>query len=423
MRILSCHNYYQQAGGEDRCFEDEGKLLEQFGHSVVRYVRTNEDIHGTNAIATAMRAVWNPRTYREVRQLIREHRIDLVHCTNTFPLISPAVYSACRRERVPVVQGLQNYRLMCANAYFLREGKVCEACLGKSLPWQAVLHRCYRDSHLASLAVASMQAIHQAIGSWRTMVDQFIVPTDFARQKFLEYGISADRMAVKANFVDPQPLPGNGAGGYILFAGRLSPEKGIESLLEAWRRNPGLPVLKIAGDGPLRELVERASQSHLKIDYLGFLNSSQLIETMRDAACLVVPSLWYEGMPRTMIESFSVGTPILASNIGPLGGMVHPGSGGLAFEVGNPQSIAETVEHFMEDPNREARRLQALQEFSRRYSAEANYLTLLGIYATAFRVFQQRFPDSLRPIPIPMPLPEFVQRNEPFDELVAAARH
>src|SRR5581483_9761958 len=184
----------------------------------------------------AARTVWSRPAYRVLRELLRAHRPAVAHFHNTFPLISPAAYYACRAERVPVVQTLHNFRLLCPNALFFRDGRVCEDCLGKAVPWPGVAHKCYRGSRSASAAVCTMLTVHRALGTWHTAVDRFIALTDASRRKFVAGGLPADKIAVKANFVDPDPGPGTGAGGYGVFVGRLSAEKGVGTLLKAWQQ-------------------------------------------------------------------------------------------------------------------------------------------------------------------------------------------
>ena len=234
LKVLACHNYYQQPGGEDECFHIETNLLESEGHEVVRYTRHNDDIMRMNRMRVAKNTIWNRRTYAEIRDLIQRERPDVMHCTNTFPLISPAAYYAAQREGVPVVQSLHNYRLICANGQFLRDGKTCEKCLSKATPWPAVYHACYRDSVLGSAVVAGMLTYHRISRTYQEHVNVFVALTEFARSKFIEAGIPAHKISVNPNFLTINPEPGSGSGGYAVFVGRLSPEKGIDILLETW---------------------------------------------------------------------------------------------------------------------------------------------------------------------------------------------
>lgn len=391
MRLLLCHNYYQQAGGEDACFADEGALLEQHGHTVFRYEKNNDDIKGVQAVATAAHAIWNYQTYRDIRRLIRKHQIDLVHCTNTFPVISPSVYYACNRERVPVVQSLHNYRLACANAYLLRDGRVCEDCLGRTFGISAVRHGCYRESRLASLAVVALQTVHSLAATWQNRVDQFIALTDFGRDLFVRHGLAKDRLFVKPNFVDPIPEPGSGAGNYALFVGRLSPEKGIDLLLEAWRDERTRLPLRIVGDGPMIDAVTSAAESNRLIQVMGKLSPSDVRAQMQGARFLVVPSLWYEGLPRTIVESLAVGTPVVASHLGPLADLVRPEGGGVPFQTGKVDALVNAVNRLAASHEvSSALRTLARAEFELKYTADVNYKLLMEVYAKAHQVSVKR---------------------------------
>ncbi len=391
MRLLLCHNFYQQAGGEDACFADEGRLLEKHGHTVVRYEQTNDHISGFRVVTTAAQAIWNHQTYREVRQLIQEHQIDLVHCTNTFPVISPSIYYACNRERVPMVQSLHNYRMACANAYFLREDKVCLKCLGKRFPIAAVSHACYRGSRLASLAVATMQATHRLSGTWRHRVDQFIALTEFGRELFIRHGLPGDRIFVKPNFVDPVPELGSGSGDYALFVGRLSPEKGIELMLKAWRSEAIQLPLRIVGDGPFLDRVKSEAASNPLIQLTGHLSRAEVQTQMQQARFLVLPSLWYEGLPRTIVEAFAVGTPVIASDVGPLTQLVRPDGGGMTFRLGRVEALTAAVQKLSASPEiARAMRPLARAEFENHYSADENYRSLMTAYANAQAVSDRR---------------------------------
>lgn len=391
MRLLLCHNFYQQSGGEDACFADEGLLLEKHGHTVTRYEQNNDHVSGIRVIATAAQAIWNQRTYREIRRLIREHEIDLVHCTNTFPIISPSIYYACNHEGVPVVQSLHNYRLACANSYLLRDSQVCEKCVGKKFAISAVRHACYRGGHWASLAVATMQATHGLAGSWRKRVDQFIALTDFGRDLFIRHGLPGDRIFVKPNFVDPIPEAGAGSGDYALFVGRLSPEKGLDVLLRAWRNESITVPLRIIGGGPLVDQVKAEAVTNPLIHIMGHLSKSDVLAQMQEAKFLVLPSLWYEGLPRTLVECFAVGTPIVASAVGPLKTLVRPDGGGKTFELGSTDALVAAVTEMTTSPDvAAALRPLARAEFEARYTADENYNLLMAAYSKAKAVSDAR---------------------------------
>jgi glycosyltransferase involved in cell wall biosynthesis len=383
MRILIAHNYYQQPGGEDQIFATEASLLESRGHDVLRYTVHNDAIDTMNRLALARATVWNRASYRDLRALFRRERPDVAHFHNTFPLISPAAYDAAAAEGVAVVQSLHNYRLLCSNAYFYRDTHVCEDCLGRALPWPAVAHACYRESRAASAVVAGMIAIHQARRTWVDRVDVFIAAlTEFAREKFIQGGLPADKIVVKPNFVYPDPGAGTGGGGYALFAGRLAPEKGIATLLAAWQ---GLRVpLKIVGDGPLRAEVRAAAERCDTIEWLGNQPAARVLELMKDAQVLVCPSVWYEGQPRVIIEAFAVGLPVIASRLGAMSSLIEHGRTGLHARPDDAADLAAQVAWAFANPNAIAQmRRAARAEFDASYTPEHNYQLLMQIYETA----------------------------------------
>jgi exopolysaccharide biosynthesis WecB/TagA/CpsF family protein len=390
MRFLLCHNHYQQAGGEDQVYRDERWLLESHGHEVFSFVRHNDEIEHMSRPNVAMRTLWNDESYIEIRSLIRQQRPNILHCTNTFPLISPAVYYAARAENVPVVQSLHNYRLFCANGYLLRDGKPCEACIGKSFAWPAVTNCCYRNDRGASTVVAGMQALHRAIGTWRNTVNMYITCSQFAREKFLFAGLPAEKLIVKPNFVNPDAGIGSGDGGYAVFVGRLSPEKGVETVLAAWRRM-SLPIrLKLVGDGPLAERVRTAAQQDSRIEWMGWQSIEDVLRIVGDASMLLMPSIWYEIFGRTIVESFSKGTPAIVSRLGAMAELVDDGRTGFHFTPGDASDLAQKVARLWQDENlRKVMRPACREEFEAKYTAAANYRQLMEIYARAQQAASQ----------------------------------
>lgn len=384
MKILLCHNHYQEGGGEDESFAAEGRALEEHGHAVLRLTMHNDAINGMNRWQLALRTLWNRDTYNRLRDLIRRERPAVMHCTNTFPLISPSAYYAARAEGVAVVQSLRNYRLLCPNALFLRDGRICEDCLGRAVPWPGVLHACYRGSRSASAVVAVMLTMHRLLGTWRRAVDLYFTLTEFARRKLIEGGLPAQRIVVKPNFVHPDPGPGSGRGGYAVFVGRLSPEKGIDTLLLAWSKLGGQVPLKIVGDGPLAERVRAAAAVNPAIKWLGRRSSAEVLAVVGDAACLVMPSVWYETFGRTIIEAYAKGTPVVVSRLGAMEELVDDGRTGLLFQHGDADALAATVHRLLSDAGRlEGMRTAARHEYERKYTSEQNYCQLMTIYDRA----------------------------------------
>jgi glycosyltransferase involved in cell wall biosynthesis len=385
MRILQIHNLYRIPGGEDVVVAAEKALLEDNGHDVVLLQADNDEISGSfNQAMTAANAIYSQSGKRRVFSEIARFRPDIVHVHNFFPLWSPAVYDACRDAGVPVVQTLHNYRLFCSDAFFFRDGKVCEDCLGKFFPWPGIVHRCYRGSAVGTAAVATMLTVHRARRTWHTRVDKYIALTEFARQKYIEGGLPGEKILVKPNFVYPDPGAGSGGGGYALFVGRLSPEKGIDTLLAAWKHLDQAIPLKIVGQGPLAETVKEAVSKLSNVEWLGTLTLEKLYEIMGKAEFLIFPSAWYETFGRVAVEAFATGTPAIAAQIGAVAEIVEDQRTGLHFRPGDPDDLVAKVQWALSHPNQlQKMRREARMEFESKYTAQQNYQQLMEIYKSA----------------------------------------
>jgi glycosyltransferase involved in cell wall biosynthesis len=384
MKILAVHNRYQRPGGEDQVFVDETALLETRNHRVLRYEVHNDQVKHVNRLTLAKDTVWNTSAYRELRALIRRERPDVVHFHNTLPLVSPAGYYAAKAEGAPVIQTLHNYRLLCPVALFFRDGRVCEDCMGKAVPWPGVVHRCYRGSRAASGVIATMLTVHRALRTWTEMVDVYVALTEFARNKFVEGGLPAGKIVVKPNFVAPDPGRGQGGGGYALFVGRLAPEKGTGTMLAAWDRLGTRIPLKIVGDGPLKDQVVEAAARRSNVEWLGHKPVADVHALMRKADMLVFPSQWYETFGRVAAEAFAAGTPVIAANIGAVAELVEHGRTGFKFRPGDPEDLVTQVEWALSH-SAELRRMreEVRAEFEAKYTAERNYRALMEIYQAA----------------------------------------
>jgi glycosyltransferase involved in cell wall biosynthesis len=384
MNILVAHNYYKLAGGEDQCVAAEVAMLRAHGHHVTQYCLSNDAIDGMGHLELASRTIWSRPAFREIQRLVRVHRPQVIHFHNTLPLISPAAYYAARAEGVPVVQALHNFRLFCVNGLLFRDGRPCEDCLGKSLSWRGVAHNCYRDSRAASAAVAAMLAAHRLLGTWRNAVSTYIALSEFSRRKFVEGGLPGDKIVVKSNFVYPDPGPGAGNGGYALYVGRLSAEKGVGTLLRAWRSLGDAIPLKIAGDGPLAPTVQEAAAQNAAIQWLRGVSHESVYDLIGGAAFLILPSQWYENAPRVLVEAFAKGTPVVASRLGAMAETVDDGRNGLLFSPGNPEELAAKLRSLFADLSTLKRmRRVARETFDQNFTAEVNHEALMAIYARA----------------------------------------
>jgi glycosyltransferase involved in cell wall biosynthesis len=368
MRILLVHNSYQQTGGEDLVVPDEARLLESRGHDVGQYSVHNDQVSSLSRLTLAQRTVWSQPAYRAVRAAIATHRPEVVHVHNTLPLLSPSVYYAASAEGVPVVQTLHNYRLMCPAAVCFRDGHVCTDCVGKPIAWGAVRHACYRGSRSASAAIVTMLAVHRMLGTWAHKTSVYIALTNLARRMFIESGLPAEKLVVKPNFVSPDPGLGTGSGGYALFVGRLSAEKGLRTLLHAWRSVGEQLPLWIVGDGPLAQDVA----------------PQEVVPLLQEATCLVFPSECYETFGRVIVEAFAAGTPVVAAGHGAAAELVADGITGVHFRPGDPADLAAKVIQLDSHPAlRERMRVAARTDFENRFTADVNYRLLVAIYERA----------------------------------------
>jgi len=384
MKIAQVHNYYRNPGGEDVVVEAERKLLRDHGHSVESFTASNSDIADGRQLAVALGSVWNQGTSRRFRAFLERTRPDLVHCHNTFPLLSPSVYYAARAERVPVVQTLHNFRLACPNALLFRDGKPCEECLARVIKWPAVRHACYRTSRLASGSVAVMLAAHWAVRTWSRTVNVYISLSRFARRKAIAGGLPAERIVVKPNFVPTDLTAGAGDGGFCLFVGRLSAEKGVSTLLEAWNLLENPPLLLIVGDGPLADELGFDAAEQPRIRWLGGKAPHEVHDLMGAARLVIVPSESYETFGLVVIEAFAKGTPVLGANSGALGDLIEPGQTGQLFTPGDAQDLAANVQGLLAAPRQlDAMRASARAEYEKKYTAAGNYPLLLQIYERA----------------------------------------
>lgn len=381
MNILSIHNTYQIRGGEDESREAEEGLMREYGHSVDCYEESNDRLKQTPAINVALRTVWSHESYREVKRRLSEKPYNVVHVQNFFPLISPSIYYAAKEMGVPVVQTLRNYRLLCPNALFFRDGGVCEECLGKFIPYPGVLHGCYRESRAASAATAAMLTVHRTLKTWTQQVDRYIALTHFARNKLIEGGLPADKITVKPNFVHPDPGIGQGTGGYALYVGRLSVEKGLDTLLAAWEQLGDALPLKIVGDGPLSKDVEKLAERLPQVEWLGRQPMAEVHRLMGEAMVLVFPSKWYETFGRVAVEAFAKGTPVIAAKIGAIAELVDHQRTGLHFQPGDASDLAATLQWAIGHPVKlRQMRQTARTEFETNYTAQQNYQQLLEVY-------------------------------------------
>ncbi|GMN13368.1 glycosyltransferase family 4 protein [Altererythrobacter sp. MTPC7] len=381
--ILILHNRYQLTGGEENVVAAERDLLAGAGHAATLREWSNDAITGLPAQWRAFRQVTsNPDAVRWLDTVLDETGAGLLHVHNFFPRLSPAIHLAATARGVAVVQTLHNYRLSCAAATFMREGAVCEKCLHSGSHW-GVIHRCYRGSVAGSIASTRMQQATIGSPQWLGSVDRFITLSSFAKDKLVQAGLPPEKTAVKGNFLAAPEASRAGAGPRtgVLYVGRLSAEKGVRQLVDAWRGVPDLR-LTLVGDGPLRrDLEERAPAN---VFFAGHTDAAGVARYMAGAKLLVMPSLWYEGFPLTIVEAFARGLPVIASDIGSLGEIGEGGRTARLVPPGDGPALVAAVRELEQDEAALGQLAEnARAAFEKKHSASANLVQLEQIYEDA----------------------------------------
>lgn len=365
-------------------------MLTQHGHTVDTFTRHSDTIRAKGAwgaVHGAFSTPWNLFAAKSMRDILHKTQPDVVHVHNTFPLLSPAIFHAIGNRAARVLT-LHNYRLFCPAAIPMRKGQVCTECLDRHSVWPALCHGCYRESRLATLPLAASVGLHRLIGTWTNQVDAFIVLSDFQKNVMVAAGLPEKRVHVKPNFFegDPRPMPWNEKDDAVVFAGRLSSEKGVEHLVKAWIAwGAQAPELRILGDGPLRGALSRLSDKHpeVRIHFYGQVSSERAAEEISKARLLVLPSVWFEGFPMVIREAFAFGTPAAVSDLGPLPSIVHDNENGVVFSAGNPESLLQRVRTAWLSGDLESLGQGARASFESLYTEDVNYELLMEIYDKA----------------------------------------
>lgn len=386
MKVLIVHNYYIHRAGEAQSVLRDKELLESYGHTVLLYTKDNQillqqSIWKRFFLFFTMLFSWS--SFRDIKKIAREERPDAAHIHNVYPLISPSVYWALKKFRIPILQILHNYRFFCPNGQLLdQDKKICEKCRDGNLG-PAVRGRCYRDSSFQTMALVLCLKLHRGLGTFRK-IDRYLAPSVFMRRKMIEAGFPPDRVLVNRHHLDlSQFAPSLAHGGYAVYMGRLSREKGIPMMLEAFAVPPPI-TLHILGDGPLKNQLQEQilAQELLHIQVHGFIDSSQRFDWLKNAAFLVFPSEWYENAPFTLIESMALGVPAVASRIGGITEIIEHGKTGLLFEPGNGNELQTRIRELYNNAELLSdMRKQARLKAEREYSREQAYASLRSVYA------------------------------------------
>lgn len=387
LRILQVHNYYRIAGGEEQVVKNEGNMLKNRGHKVWLYTRESAEISGMNLwekLSLPLTSFFSIKTYRDVKLMIREKKVNLVHVHNILPFISPSVFYAALTSHVPVVMTVHNFRLLCPGGVFYREGHICEDCVEKGLLC-SIKHGCYRNSRIQTLVCAAGIKLHRMLGTYGKLY--YICLTEFNKKKLLQLKqIDEKKVFVKANFVNytEEIKEASHRKNRIIYAGRLEENKGIKVLLRAYKKlandnsinEEEVPELVICGEGSLQKQCERYVKKHClnKVSFAGKVDNDLVRRMMAEAKGIVIPTLWYEGFPVNVAEGYSVRTPVIGPDRGNTGDLIRGNINGLKFEAGNAGALAAAI--MACDPQRFSFDLPEADE----WTEEGNYRKLIKIY-------------------------------------------
>ncbi len=383
MKILILHNRYKYEGGENKVVLAERDLLKSNGHKVLVFELSNKDIFKCSIfrkILLPFRIAWSLASYRKVKKIMQKEKPDIVHVHNTFFLLSPSVYYACRDANVPIVQTLHNYRFLCPMATLYREGKICRECLDKGL-LMSIKNKCVKKSLLWALATLWTLKLHYKNNTFKRFINTYIALSDFSKRQFIEGGFNPERIRVKPNFINFDPGCDSNRENFALYAGRLSQEKGIDLLLDTWKNINYLP-LKIIGTGSkLEEFKNYARENSLDVEFLGHRPNSEVINYLKKCLVVVLPSRCNENFPRVIVEAFACGVAIIASRRGAISEIIEDGKTGLLFDPDDPDDLLNKIKLVYR--NREMLKIMSKNarfEYDERYTAEKNYQILMSIY-------------------------------------------
>jgi glycosyltransferase involved in cell wall biosynthesis len=342
MNILIIHNYYSQRGGEDAVFENESKALEQLGHKVIRYSRNNKEIENYSLIKKfkfICSIYSSKKTKKDLNKIISENKIDLAHIHNVFPLITTSIYKVLKKNNIKTIQTLHNYRFLCINAFLYRKNKLCMLCSNGNFLY-GLIFRCFKNSYILSALYSTIIKKNQKI--FRNYIDGYIALTEFTKNIFVKYGYKNEKFFIKDNGFIDNNVRRKKSGGYFLFLGRISGEKGISFLLEFFKEH-GQYKLIVAGDGDQIDFFKK-NYNCPNIFFEGFVKGENKTKLIQEAEALIVPSVWYENYPISIVESFSIGIPVIGSKIGGIPYIVKDEENGLLFETNNKVILKEKID-------------------------------------------------------------------------------
>jgi glycosyltransferase involved in cell wall biosynthesis len=379
VRILFVHNRYLYRGGEDESRALEIKMLRDHGEEVFEYSVDNSVISRPEILGIGLRSIWNTNQYEHIQSLIRKIRPDVMKVDNYFPILSPSVFEAAKSMKVTTIVSVRNYRLVCPSANLFRNGQLCTSCVDRKVAIPAIWHGCYRGSHLKSASVSASTAYAHLRGVWSDSVDGYIAVSNCVKQQLVAGGFPTEKIFVKPNFIFDTEA-GEGSGGFALFVGRLTEEKGIRTLLNAWAKVGAAVPLKIIGEGPLQGLVEAATARNEAIEYLGRKTLPEVLDYLGRAMFLVFPAEWLEPFGRAIAEAYSKGTPVIGAETLSIRDMIEDSHTGVLYKSGHCEDLAARVLSLAADPERlRQMRVNARQRYLRDYTEEVNYKLMAEI--------------------------------------------
>lgn len=365
-------------GGEDVSTEAEFKLLKENGIDADIFSINNTTIDRTNKIKLAINTIWSDHYYNEILNKIRSKNYDIVHVQNFFPLFSPSIFYAAKKAGAKVVMSVRNYRLICPNALMYVNNKICNDCVGKTIPYPGMVKKCYRDSYTASGITAAMLSFHNLLNTWKNKIDGFICISQFVKSQLILGNFNEEQLYVKYNFVSTDIPPNFDPEDYYIYAGRISTEKGIDLLLNTFEVNK--KKLFVIGDGPLKQKIIESAREHNNIIFLGKLSLSETYQKIANAKALIFPSNWHEPFGRTIVESFAHGTPVIGSCLGGISELIKDGYNGFLFDPYKNDGLSKTIDQFEGLLNIPEFRKNSYSSYKNNYDSASNFSQLINIY-------------------------------------------
>lgn len=388
MNILQIHNFYKISGGECSVVMSERGMFDASCHEFVPFTVDSREIQVYafgRKVLSFLQIPYNFENYNRLFRLLQTNLPDVAHVHNIFPLLSPSVYSVLKKYHLPVVQTVHNYRFLCPNGLFFINGQICEDCLHKGL-FSCVKKKCMHDSWATSAMYAAAVGLAWRTGNIPNNIDIFIALNRFGRDKLIQGGIPAEKIRICGNFIEHIADHPQAKADYVLYLGRLSSEKGLHTLFKAMQVLPPHVRLKVAGSGPLEPELKDFAARHLggKVEFLGFVSGEEKTRLISHALCMVVPSEWYENFPISVVESLSLGTPVIASRMGGLPEMIEHQETGLLFTAGDAEDLAQQILTIYSDRESTKAMSKAAIEAARvRFSKETHLRELMSIYEEA----------------------------------------